>query len=146
MNNKGQVAILTTVVIAVVVGVVGLTVIEGIASPLYEAQSVTSETFNGTNSSYTNLAESDLVTDSETVYNTTACSTELGGATYTMNYTDGGIIMADNTYDSYDQCIDYNYEDDRYLSDGTTRTVLQNIPILFAIGLLVGAIAWATRN
>jgi len=120
-----------------VVGVISLIIVQGVASPMYEAQGVTGETFGGTNASYRDLLNSDLVTDSETVYNETACSTTLSDTEYTMNYTDGGIIMADDSYDSYNQCIDYDHYDDSYFNDNLLRTILSNVPILFAIGLLV---------
>lgn len=140
MNENGQMGVLLPIVIAIVVGVVGLTVVQGIASPMYEAQDVTSETGNFTNVSYYDLAQDDLVTDGETVYNTTACSTTVDSSKYTMNTTDGGIIMANADYNSYEQCIDYDYYDDSYLSDSSLlRTILSNVPILFAIGLLVMA-------
>jgi len=142
INEKGQVGVATTVIVALVVGVVGLTVLQGITSPMYEAQGVTNETGNFTSTGYTNLAESDLATDSETVYNNTSCSTSLADTEYTMNYTDGGIIMADASYDGYNQCIDYDHYADDYVNDGTLRTVLQNIGVLFAVGLLIGAVGW----
>lgn len=137
MNEKGQGSIIGMVLV-LVVGVISLIIVQGVASPMYEAQDITGETGNFTNTGYTNLAESDLVTDSETVYNTTACSTELSDSEYTMNTTDGGIIMANTDYNTYEQCIDYEHYDDSYFEDSSLlRTILGNVPILFAIGLLV---------
>lgn len=120
---------------AIVIGAVSIPIVQD--ALVIETNSVTNETFTGDSSAFVNLENSNLVTDSETVYNATDHS-EIAEAEYTMNYTEGSIKVT-STYDTSSLEIDYDYKPEGYVDNSTSRLVLSFVVVGLAVSLFVAS-------
>lgn len=144
-EHKGQFSIGAAIglVIVLMVGVVmGLPVINQSIDDVTTETTVTNEDINATNGTTQTLANAqgnDLKDNSETVFE--------GGTTLTRgtNYTVDNAAMTLTFIDVTDNATvfndsaaqaNYTYHSESYVENGTTRTVMNQIPIFVAVGLL----------
>jgi hypothetical protein len=146
MNDKAQmtVAVIIAGAVALVAAMIGLAVINGTTYGQCNAYSHACAGGNITNTTYTNLGHAPLEYNSQVVYNTTGCTGTplVNGTNYTVNVTGGGIMLLSNTLMTGNKSWTFDYFTTEYLGGGTTCTVVNNWPLLFAVGGLVLAGAW----
>ena len=136
MNQKGNVAMIATLIIAAIIGVVVL-------------NSLTSTFCNCTPDT---TAEKNVTTNVWNNYTCTGtkCATDYSlecdgdtlvvGNDYSINGCD--YRMENNTYNQTLCTLHYTYEGDNY-NDGILATIVCLLPVLAAVGILLLAITWA---
>ena len=138
--RKGQIGTATALVALLALAVVGIAIVNDMVTPYCQTGTKACENFEGTNTTYTPLFHSSIYENTETVYNTTGCNgSTINQANYTMNYTDGGIILAsdDGGWSGWDQSITYQYYAFGHgIFGGILATIICYLPILFAVGVL----------
>lgn len=120
---------------AILIGAVSIPIVQD--ALVIETNSVTNETFTGDSSTFVNLENSDLVENSETLYNATDHS-EIAEAEYTMNYTEGSIKVT-STYNTSSLEIDYDYKPEGYVDNSTSRLILGFVVVGLAVSLFVAS-------
>lgn len=120
-----------TVVLMVSMFVVGMAVMDDLASKAAYPTSVTGETVNTDTSTTVTLNNYPVVDDSYTVKNDT---TELTDETdYTITTETGVFTLLNGDYNNTDLTVDYQYESDEYFDNSLSRTIVRYI---VPIGLL----------
>lgn len=139
--RKGQANTVIFLVGLLALSVVGIIVVNDMVKPYCSTGTKTCEVFEGDNTSYTDLFHSSIYENTETVYNNTGCNGSIiNSANYTMNYSDGGIILVSDVggWSGWDQSITYNYFSfGEGIFGGVLATIICYIPILFAVGVIV---------
>ncbi len=138
--RQGQLNIMS-IAIMLLIGVVGLTVVNSLTTSQTTPETATNESMGLVTSDTTyTLAGSCLVSVSQvrvngTVFtNYTDSAGVYGPSTITL-----GDLGADNNTAGY---IDYSYGCN-YNQNSIARVVIDNIPVLFAVALLLIAVGWA---
>jgi len=149
-----QKAQISTLVFPAVLGLIlfsiGLVIFQGVEEPLCEQYNSSCEAANFTNYTYTALAHPRIVYNSQAAYNWSNCTGAYmtNGTNYTMNLTDGGIRMIGAYYVNItgNKSIMYLYTDNNYIGSGTVCTIVDNMPVLFAVGgLILAGLWWMAR-
>lgn len=118
----------------------------GVVNDSIDTTEVTAENWTVDVDNWVELENDDLVDGSVTVNNSTDVEmTE--GTDYEINYTDGTIkaLSGGDLTDGNTATIDYNYEQPTYVEDGTTRTLIDLVPLFFILVILV-TLAMAVAN
>ena len=146
-NNKGGASsILVGLFIAVLIGVVMLSVVNGVVDPATNPQLVTNQTWNtSTGDVYVSLGNTSIVNTSEYVGNSTYTAERY--TDYLINNTDGTILSIDGAglmnHTIYN--ISYRYLASSYISSSTTRTMVSILPLVFAVIIFVAIAAAAIK-
>lgn len=145
-NKKGQQVAIGVFISLLVLAVVGITVTLSTANDLVsdttDTNSVTDENvsaINGTTITLDNAPGNFIVENSENVTNTDNNVTLTKNENYTINYDDGKITWTNvnNTDFGNFSFVDYEYRDDSYVDDQSTRTILDIIPLLIGVAVLL---------
>ena len=139
MNNKGQADLAILVTVALVLGVIGLTIVGALLTPMTNLSTQATQNVTLVNGTAVSLGQEDLRT-SPTV---TALGVTLLtlNTEYTLDTSAGTITLIDADYDGNETVIgSFSYAEDEYVENSLLRLVLDNIPILFAVGLLIVSI------
>ena len=138
--KRGQLNIMS-VAIMLLIGIVGLTVINSLTTSQTTPETATNESLGTVTSDTTyTLSGNCLVSVSEIRVNGSAFTNytdsagQYGASTVTL-----GDLGADNNTAGY---IDYTYGCN-YNQNSIARVVIDNIPVLFAVALLLIAVGWA---
>ena len=138
--KRGQLNIMS-VMIMLVIGVIGLTVINGLTTSQTTPETATNESLGTVTSDTTYTLNGDCLVGVSAI--------RVNGSAFT-NYTDSagvygastvtlGDLGADNNSAGY---IDYTYGCN-YNQNSIARVVIDNIPVLFAVALLLIGVGWA---
>ncbi len=128
MDEKLLTAMLVPLIGIILIGVVWSSVQDSTTTT-----TVTNESFSGVNNTYVALTYDDWASSSA-VRNGTG--TELNSSTdYDVNLTSGSIKLLNQSNGTY--YADYTYYPDGYIEGSMSRTILNYLPIMFAIALFV---------
>ena len=119
-------AMIIGLVVAVIIGLIGLTITADLGSPLTEAQDANNELVTGSNSTYVDFANDDWATNA-----TCNCTP------FTASFVNGSAIWSNDSCDAIGVQCSYTYFDDSYVDNGTTRTIVDLFPVLFAVLVLI---------
>lgn len=139
------------IVAVIVVGAVALPI--SMDAPVTSTSGVTNQTHNSTGTVPETITltgiEDGVVSDSESIYahdtDTSTASELTSGTNYTvLDYDEGTINITsapdmNNTNDYY--LVTFNYKPDGYIDNSTARMIIDYIPVLIALGILLGAFA-----
>ncbi len=148
--NKAQITLGVSImgIIAVIVGVAMLPVFTSLIDDAQDLKSVAIEqvTNTGFNQSFS-LNNDDLIPGATTVINGT-CITDAGCATspngtlredieFAIN-TKAGLLTLINRTGTWN--VSYQFKPDTYVDSATGRTVIKQVTLMFAVGLLVAIV------
>lgn len=123
------------IVVSIIILTVGLTIIFGLTDPMASGTAQT-DTITLSNLTYVALTQSPLVAGSETITNASD-STKTMTTGYTMNNTDGGILVSGaSAWNDTLVNVAYRYQGSTYVQSTIGRTIVDNLPILFAVAIL----------
>lgn len=141
LDSNKQLGIAIT---AFVLILVGIALIDPIADSVYDARntySITNESFAGVNATAVALTYDDFEAVSEVRNSSHAVMTVT--TDYTVGAADGEITVRSGTGTYY---ADYVYYPDGYVSDSTSRILLNLLVIFFAIGVLAFGVGYAKKS
>lgn len=141
---KGQVEALVGLLVVLLVGVaLAVPVITDTVNTATQSVTVTNEQLAGVNATSDTLAYPKLVT-SLTVYNATGGSVEITDGNYSLDSTNGVITWTtlDNAVYPAPQFANYTGHNTAYQTSGTTRTMLNLLPLLVVIALVLVVVGW----
>lgn len=150
-NKKGQVQIGMFISI-LVIAVIGVTALLATTNDLVadatDTTTVTNESQTATNNTADTLANAegnDIVTSSDTITNGSGAVTLTRNSNYTIDY-DTGVVTWTNVnntnYFGTNALVTYQYRDEAFVSDATSRTILDQLPILVAILILLAVVSY----
>lgn len=148
MNQKGQENIALAGVLAMVAVVVGVVVVSGVTAPMtettfYDNASISTSARNGT--AYT-LTDCLSTTTGLAVYDWTN-NTAVSGSDYSLSLSSQTFTLAANAsgiaHNATIMTINYTgFDCGQYMRDSTTRTVVDNLPIIMGVCALGFAGMW----
>lgn len=157
MRNKNGQAEVGTMIALLILAVVGISVFIATTSDVVGdatgTTTVTNETRTATNNTAVTLANAngnDIVSGSETITNTTGSVTLTRNSNYTINY-DTGVVTWTNVNNTgatgsgagafgANALVSYQYRDEAYVSSGSTRSLLNVLPILAGVAILLAVV------
>ena len=140
MNNKGQADLAVMVTVALVAGVIGLTIVGALLTPMTGFSTQAEQNVTLVNGTAVTLGAEDMrgVSPAVTPVGEAALTLDTN---YTIDTSAGTITLIDANYDGNLTTIgSFSYAEDEYIESSLLRLVLDNIPILFAVGLLIVSI------
>ena len=152
MNDKGT--NIFSMFVLIIVGVVLFVVIVNTIQENVTPMPIVNETgvigSTDDNTTALTLANDEIVSGSLTVRNNTE---NIDLANFTINYESGTIAFnTDNSITAVDvanlsSCnMTYTYETDNYIEDSTSRTITKQLPLFFAIAILLFVIAYVWKG
>lgn len=135
-----------------VIAVIGVTALLATTNDLVadatDTTTVTNESQTATNNTADTLANAegnDIVTSSDTITNGSGAVTLTRNSNYTIDY-DTGVVTWTNVnntnYFGTNALVTYQYRDEAFVSDATSRTILDQLPILVAILILLAVVSY----
>jgi len=140
ISNKGQANFVILIVVALVLGTIGLTIVDSLIEPMSNLSTQAQQNVTLVNGTAVTLSQTDIIsTPTFTAPNTTVIDT----SNYTLDKTAGTITLIDADYDGNETIVSsFTYEADEYVDSSIARTILDNIPVLFGVGLLIISIIY----
>lgn len=133
---KSELGIIVTVFISVIIGIVLLGAFADEESRIRSSYALTDENVTvATNGVAVLLTYDDVVPGSVTVTNSSGAAT----TNFTITYGTGSIVFPLNTSVSGTNGpyqVDYSWYDDNYVHNGTARTLVNIVVLLFALAII----------
>lgn len=151
-NKKGQamVGVMTAITIFSIIGIIVVSIISNMWDEQSRTNTATDQTFTASNTTCVQLISSDcLYTGAITNVENASNGVTLGSGNYSVCKStsygsldgvilDGAGAVDDGLYNGVDLNATYNFRSCSYIGSGTTRTILNLIPLLLALAVLVG--------
>jgi hypothetical protein len=136
MNRRGQLALVLGVFMVLVIGSIGLNVVYDMIHPMHAGTAGSTNGITLSNLTYVALTHGNLLSGTESIVNATGGNAMASG--YTMNYTDGGVLVSGaSVWNNTDVNVSYRYAGTTYQSSSLVRTPLSFTHVLFAVLLLI---------
>lgn len=141
MNNVGK------LLGAFIVILIGTVLIEALANDVHENTNLAAQPNESvTMASRAGTLANDDVTGITMLRNSSHADYLWLASTIGFNYTTGGAIVANASLPSTPVYVGYNYEDDLYVVDATSRTLLNLVLIFFAIAIMAIGVGMAISS
>ena len=141
MNRGNMSMLLVTTVVAVIFGVVGLQMWNGMITPMTTQYAVVNESLGTVTTNVpVNLAHNNLQSfDAARSYNATsgALIATLTSSDYTIDLANGVWTLTNDSYNQTVVKVDYHWAESQYITSAVERVILNNLPILLGVGLLI---------